>query len=46
MGRPPLHAQSMRAHNVRLDPETVETLREYGDGNLSLGIRRAAKLVE
>ncbi|WP_339873901.1 hypothetical protein [uncultured Brevundimonas sp.] len=29
--------------NVRLDRATVDRLREIGDGNVSEGIRRAAK---
>lgn len=32
--------------NVTLDAESIETLRAYGDGDLSLGIRRAAVLVK
>lgn len=32
--------------NVTLDAESIETLRAYGDGDLSLGIRRAAALVK
>lgn len=32
--------------NVTLDAESIETLRNYGDGDLSLGIRRAAVLVK
>lgn len=34
-----------KPRNVSLDDWTVETLKEYGDDNLSEGIRRAAKLV-
>jgi len=32
--------------NVTLDAESIETLRAYGDGDLSLGIRSAARLVK
>ena len=32
-------------YNTTLDSATVATLRPYGDGNLSQGIRRAAELV-
>lgn len=32
--------------NVTLDAESIDTLRAYGDGDLSLGIRRAAGLVK
>lgn len=32
-------------HNTTLTPDTVATLKRYGSGNLSEGIRRAAELV-
>ena len=32
-------------HSMRLDEPTVTTLRALGDGNLSLGVRRAAALI-
>ena len=32
-------------HNTTLDTHTAATLRAYGGGNLSQGIRRAAELV-
>ena len=32
-------------HNITLDTHTASTLRAYGGGNLSQGIRRAAELV-
>ena len=35
----------MPRHNTTLDQSTVATLRSYGGGNLSEGIRRAAELV-
>lgn len=34
--------RGMTRRNVMLDDETVAQLRELGDGELSLGIRRAA----
>lgn len=34
--------RGMTRRNVMLDDETVAWLRELGDGELSLGIRRAA----
>lgn len=36
----------MVQRNVTLDANTVLALRDYGDGNLSEGIRRAAKLIK
>lgn len=33
-------------YDLYLDAPSVETLRRYGDGNLSLGVRRAADLVK
>ena len=36
----------MPRHNTTLDQSTVATLRAYGGGNLSQGIRRAAELVK
>lgn len=38
-------AADLRRVNVSLDPASIEDLRAYGDGALSLGIRRAAKLL-
>ena len=35
----------MTRHNTTLDTHTVTTLRAYGGGNLSQGIRRASELV-
>ena len=35
----------MKLRSVSLDEETVRALRDYGNGNLSAGIRAAAKLV-
>ena len=35
----------MPRHNTTLDTHTVATLRAYGGGNLSEGIRRAAEVV-
>ena len=39
------HAGPMKLRSVSLDEATVATLRRYGDGNLSAGIRRAALLL-
>lgn len=39
-GRP--EGRTMKRHNVAIDDETIATLRELGDGNVSLGIRKAA----
>ena len=33
-------------HNTTLDTHTVATLKAYGGGNLSQGIRRAASLIQ
>lgn len=33
---------SVERKNVTLDADSIETLRSFGDGDLSLGIRRAA----
>lgn len=35
-------ATGLKRTNITIDPESAETLRAYGDGDLSLGIRRAA----
>jgi hypothetical protein len=37
--------EKMSPTTVTLDPWTVQTLRAYGNGNLSAGIRQAAKLL-
>lgn len=37
---------SVERKNVTLDAESIEALRAYGEGDLSLGIRRAAALVK
>lgn len=42
-GRPAFFDNSMRRYDVMLDANTVSLLRKLGDGNLSLGIRLAAK---
>jgi hypothetical protein len=43
-GRKPLDGVgSVERKNVTLDAESIAALRAYGDGDLSLGIRRAAK---
>ena len=42
-GRKPADgATALRRHQVSLDDETVQALKQLGDGELSLGIRRAA----
>mgnify|MGYP006921362525 CR=1 FL=1 len=41
-GRPP-SLNPMQQYRVSLDTATVAALRTLGEGNLSLGIRRAAK---
>lgn len=38
-------ATGLRRVNVTLDARSVEALREHGDGDLSLGIRRAAEMI-
>lgn len=45
-GRPPsVPGQPVKRINVSLDAETVEILKEFGDGQLSEGIRRAARYI-
>jgi hypothetical protein len=38
-------AKCLKRRNINIDDESAEKLRAYGDGDLSLGIRRAANLV-
>jgi hypothetical protein len=38
-------ATGLKRRNVTIDDASAEKLRAYGDGDLSLGVRRAAKLV-
>lgn len=38
-------ATGLQRTNITIDPASAEILRAYGDGDLSLGIRRAARLV-
>lgn len=45
-GRKAADGKSGDRLNVNLDAESAAILRSYGDGNLSLGVRRAALLVE
>lgn len=45
-GRKPADGVRGTRRQVMLDDESAEILRDYGDGELSLGIRRAATLVE
>ena len=44
MSRPPTGVVQIK-RTVCLDDATVEKLREYGDGYLSVGIRRAAAAI-
>lgn len=39
-------ATGLKRTNITIDTESAETLRAFGDGDLSLGIRRAAVLVK
>lgn len=39
-------ATGLERRNVSIDPESAGILRAFGDGDLSLGIRRAAVLVK
>ena len=43
-GRKPIHRKPMQRYQVMLDRDTVKTLLKLGEGNLSAGIRLAAKL--
>ena len=43
-GRPLLGDTPMRRVQVRLDEKTVERARELGQGNVSLGLRRAVEI--
>lgn len=38
-------AECTKRYNVSLDRETVKRAKKLGDGNLSLGIRKAVKAV-
>lgn len=38
-------AIGLERKNISIDPASAKTLRDYGDGDLSLGIRRAADLL-
>lgn len=42
-GAKPLYAEAMMRFQVMLDAATVEKLKALGGGNLSAGIREAAK---
>jgi len=44
-GRKPLAGKPMKRHQVMLDAETASKLKSAGNGNLSAGIRIAAKLI-
>lgn len=39
-------AVGLRRINVSLDSATIDAMREHGDGQLSLGIRRAARSIK
>lgn len=39
-GKPALYGKAMKRINVMLDPETIAFYTEYGEGNLSEGIRK------
>jgi hypothetical protein len=39
-------AVNLQRKQVTLDPETIEILSQFGDGELSLGIRRSAQIVK
>lgn len=47
-GRKSADGATVRRHLVTLDAQTVERLKapDLGDGQLSIGIRRAAKIVD
>ena len=44
-GRKPVADTPTKRYNVTLDDNTADTLRDHGDGNLSEGIRRAARKI-
>lgn len=44
-GRKPADGKRGTRRNVTLDDESAATLRDFGSGDLSLGIRNAADLV-
>lgn len=43
-GRPRLGVETRKRYQVVLEPRVAERLREYGEGNLSAGIARAADI--
>lgn len=45
-GRPPIAADGTRRHSVTLDAATFDRLAALGDGNVSAGIRAAARLAQ
>lgn len=45
-GAPPKYGEAMSRYQVILDDDTVAKLRALGDGNLSAGIRTAARRVK
>jgi len=44
-GAKPLYSEAMRRFQVMLDDATAEKLKALGEGNLSAGIREAARRV-
>ena len=44
-GRASADGRPGKARCVKIDAESLATLKTYGDGELSLGVRRAADLV-
>jgi archaeosine-15-forming tRNA-guanine transglycosylase len=44
-GRTSADGRTGKARCVKIDAESLATLKAYGDGELSLGVRRAADLV-
>jgi hypothetical protein len=45
VNRPMIGKSPARRYNISLPPEVAELLRKAGDGNMSAGIRLAAKLL-
>lgn len=39
-------ATNLKRTNISIDPDSADALRAYGDGDLSLGIRRAASYIK
>lgn len=45
-GRKPIADTPTKHYTVTLDDLTAETVRDYGEGNLSAGIRKASKALD